>query len=70
MQGEVVIGLLRDENALTISLQQLNGPPVVLPRANVRYAQAQPWSLMPEGLEEGLTRQGMADLLEYVLHPP
>jgi hypothetical protein len=47
-------------------LQQLNGRPVVLPRTNIQYFQAQPWSLMPEGLEEGLTPQGMADLLEYI----
>jgi hypothetical protein len=38
-----------------------------LPRTNIQYLQAQPWSLMPEGLEEGLTPQGMADLLEYIL---
>jgi hypothetical protein len=40
---------------------------VVLPRQNIQYLQTQQWSLMPEGLEEGLTPQGMADLLEYVL---
>jgi hypothetical protein len=38
----------------------------VWPRDNIQYLQAQTWSLMPEGLEEGLTPQGMADLLEYV----
>ena len=43
------------------------GRPVVLPRTNIQYLQAQPWSLMPEGLENGLTPQDMADLLEYVV---
>ena len=66
-EGEALIGLLHDENATTLTLQQLNGLSVVLPRANVLYLQAQPWSLMPEGLEEGLTPQGMADLLEYIV---
>jgi putative heme-binding domain-containing protein len=66
-EGENVIGLLRAENAVTISLQQLNGRNVMLPRNNIQYLQAQPWSLMPEGTEAGLTPQGMADLLEYVL---
>jgi hypothetical protein len=45
------------------------GTQVVLPRANIQYLQAQPWSLMPEGLEAGLTTQGMADLLEYIVRP-
>ena len=67
--GEVLIGVLRNENATAVTLQQLNGDPVVLPRANVRYLQAQPWSIMPEGMEEGLTPQDMADLLSYILGP-
>jgi putative membrane-bound dehydrogenase-like protein len=68
-EGETLIGLLRGDNAATVSLQPLNGRPVVLPRANIQDLQAQPWSLMPERLEEGLTPQGMADLLEYILRP-
>jgi putative heme-binding domain-containing protein len=67
--GESLIGLLRDQNPATITLQVLNGTQVVLPRANVQYLQAQPWSLMPEGIEAGLTAQGMADLLEYIVRP-
>jgi putative heme-binding domain-containing protein len=68
-EGETLIGLLRGDNAATVFLQPLNGRPVVLPRANIQDLQAQPWSLMPERLEEGLTPQGMADLLEYILRP-
>ena len=67
--GESLIGLLRDQNPATITLQVLNGTQVVLPRANISYLQPQPWSLMPEGLEAGLTTQGMADLLAYILQP-
>ena len=66
-QGEPLIGLLRDENPTTITLQGSKGRPVVLPRDNIQYLQAQPWSLMPEGLEAGLTAQNMADLLEYLI---
>jgi putative membrane-bound dehydrogenase-like protein len=64
--GENVIGLLRADNPTTVCLQPSSGRPVVWPRDNIQYLQAQTWSLMPEGLEEGLTPQGMADLLEYV----
>jgi putative membrane-bound dehydrogenase-like protein len=67
--GEILIGRLRHENSTAVTLQQLNGVTVVLPRANIGYLEAQPWSLMPDRLEEGLTQQDMADLLEYVLRP-
>ncbi len=68
--GEPLIGLLRDENPATITLQRLKGGPIVLPRSNIQYLQAQSWSLMPEGIEEGLTPQDMADLLEYIITAP
>jgi putative membrane-bound dehydrogenase-like protein len=65
--GESLIGLLRNANSTTITLQLLNGAQVLLPRTNIQYLQAQAWSLMPEGLEAGLTPQNMADLLECVM---
>ncbi len=66
-EGENRVGLLRGENPATVCLQEPSGRSVVLPRHNIQYLQTQQWSLMPEGLEAGLTPQGMADLLEYVL---
>jgi putative membrane-bound dehydrogenase-like protein len=66
-EGENLIGLLRGDNTATVCLQEPSGRSVVLPRPNIQYLQTQQWSLMPEGLENGLTPQGMADLLEYVL---
>jgi putative heme-binding domain-containing protein len=69
MEGEALIGLLRNENAATITVRQLNGVTVVLPHANVRHLDEQSWSVMPEGMEEGLTPQDMADLLGYLLRP-
>ena len=68
--GEIAIGLLMNENPATITLGQLNGVQIVLPRGNMLSLQAQPWSLMPEGLEAGLSPQDMADLLEYVVTAP
>ena len=48
--GESLVGLLRDQNPATITLQLLkNGAQIVLPRANLSYLQPQPWSLMPDG---------------------
>jgi putative heme-binding domain-containing protein len=65
--GEALTGLLRNENPITITIEPSAGGPVVLPRLNIQYLQAQSWSLMPESLDDGLTPQDMADLLEYVM---
>jgi putative heme-binding domain-containing protein len=67
VEGECRVGLLRGENPTTITLLPLGSEPLVFPRGNLQYLEAQPWSLMPGGLEEGLTAQDMADLLNYVL---
>ncbi len=67
--GEVLLGMLTGENAATITLQQLDGGSKVWPRDNIQYLQPQSWSVMPDGLEAGLTPQQMAELLEYVVRP-
>ncbi len=68
--GENLVGLMADENARTITLRQANGNQMVVPRANIESVYPQTWSIMPEGFEEKLSLQGMADLLEYLAAPP
>src|SRR5207253_7735804 len=63
---ENTLGILRDENAAVVTLHQPEGAEIVWPRLNIESLQPQPWSLMPEGLEQGVTPQAMADLLEYL----
>ena len=67
--GENLLGILTDHNQQTITLRQATGDQV-WPRGAIDFLQPQPWSLMPQGTEEGLSVQGMADLLEYVLTAP
>ncbi len=64
--GETFIGVLVNSNDAAITLRLVNGDTVILPRINIQAIRRQEWSLMPEGLESGLTMQNMADLLEYV----
>jgi putative heme-binding domain-containing protein len=45
------------------------GSETVIPRAGIASMESQGRSLMPEGLEEGLSAQDMADLLEFILAP-
>ena len=65
--GQIWAGRARNENKQTVTLQQFSGTEVVLPRANIASMNPQPWSIMPEGLEKGLSPQDMADLLEYII---
>jgi putative heme-binding domain-containing protein len=65
--GESLIGLLAGENQAEVTLRLPGGSEIVLRRNQIASIQTQARSLMPEGLEEGLTPQEMADLLEFVL---
>jgi putative membrane-bound dehydrogenase-like protein len=68
--GENFIGIKTDDNLATLTLRQPAGTRLVWPRLNLQSAQTQMWSLMPSGLEQGLSPQNMADLLEYVMTTP
>jgi len=65
--GDVYTGILSAETSANISLLQPNGQRTDLPRAQLLHFQSQKQSLMPEGLENGLSAQQMADLLAYIL---
>jgi len=63
---ENLMGIVSDENSTVITLRQPDGIEIVWPRLNIEALQAQPWSLMPEGLEQTLTVPAMTDLLDYL----
>jgi putative heme-binding domain-containing protein len=65
--GDIYTGILSAETSANISLLQPNGQRADLPRAQLMHFQSQKQSLMPEGLENGLSAQQMADLLAYIL---
>jgi len=67
---ENVIGIVQDQNPTLVTLLQPDGTEVVWPRLNIDTLQPQPWSLMPEGLEQGLGPKEMADLIEYLTSLP
>jgi putative membrane-bound dehydrogenase-like protein len=63
---ESFIGLVSNETANTLTVSQAYGKADVIPRSNIKRMQSQGQSLMPEGLEAGLTPQGLADLIGYI----
>ncbi len=64
--GESLLGLLVQESSHQVVLRQAYGREVVVPRADIATLESLGKSLMPDGLEEGLSPQDLADLLEYV----
>ena len=64
--GESMVGIILDDNRWTLTLSQVGGSKLVWPQLNVSSVRPQSWSLMPDGLEQGLGAQAMADLMEYV----
>ncbi len=68
--GERFAGIIAHEDPITITLRQPEGVDIVLPRGDIESVTAEQWSLMPVGLEQGLSTQAMADLLRYIMISP
>ncbi len=64
--GESFLGVLTGENPLSVMLKTSNGESTRIGRENISSLRGSDKSLMPEGLEEGLSAQDVADLLEFV----
>jgi len=59
-------GLVEAETDSNVTLRMPNGIRQEIKRVNIRSLTSQGLSLMPEGLEENLTPQDMADLIAYL----
>ena len=64
--GDSYTGLIVNENAGSITVRQPLGIEVVVARSQIAKMQASRLSLMPEGLEEGLNNQDLADLADFI----
>jgi putative heme-binding domain-containing protein len=64
--GATFIGLVNDDRPDTIVVSRRDGSREVWPVSNIASTEPQAWPWMPMGLEQGLTPQSMADLLEFV----
>jgi putative heme-binding domain-containing protein len=64
--GESILGIIVNDTASSITLRQAYGMETVVLRSNIKKLKNQGQSLMPEGLEEGLKPQNLADLLEFI----
>lgn len=64
--GESLVGLIVNETSTSITVRQAYGKEDVVPRSRIHRMHSQAQSLMPEGLEAGLSPQGLADLLQFI----
>jgi putative membrane-bound dehydrogenase-like protein len=59
-------GIIVSETATTLTIRQAFGEEATVDRADVLHMEANQLSMMPEGLEEGMTRQALRDLIGYL----
>jgi putative heme-binding domain-containing protein len=64
--GRIIDGLLIDETADALTLQQKGGERVTVPRQEIEKVQSPGVSLMPEGFERTLDQEAMSHLLSYL----
>jgi putative membrane-bound dehydrogenase-like protein len=65
--GRQLTGMVTAESATSITLTRGEGASDTVLRSEVDQLQSTGMSLMPEGLEKQLDKQGMADIIEYVM---
>jgi len=65
-RGETLLGLIGSETATSLTLRRANGDESIVLRSDIAQIQSVGLSVMPEGLEVGLSHQDVADLLEYI----
>ena len=65
--GDSYVGIIASENAAGLTLRMAGGVEQHVQRSKIATMQSQGRSLMPEGLEERMSQQDMADLLEFIL---
>jgi putative membrane-bound dehydrogenase-like protein len=68
--GRTLVGVVKAETATSFTIAAPGGTNEVVLRADVKSRTAAPRSLMPDGLEAGLTPQDFADLIAFLRAAP
>jgi putative membrane-bound dehydrogenase-like protein len=68
-QGQVLTGLVVSETAGSVTLRRAEGAQDVVLREQIEELRATGKSLMPEGLEQNLSEENLADLLAFLAQP-
>jgi putative heme-binding domain-containing protein len=65
--GQVLSGMIAAESAASVTLRRGEKQEDTILRSQIEAIAATPKSVMPEGLEQQLTKQDLADLIAYLL---
>jgi putative membrane-bound dehydrogenase-like protein len=68
--GRTLDGIIADESASSLTLKRAEGVTETVLRRDIAAITGSGLSLMPEGLESGVTVEQMADLIAFLLPPP
>jgi putative heme-binding domain-containing protein len=68
-QGKVISGLVAAENKDNLTIRREGGAEEMILRADIEEFQPTGKSLMPDGFEQKLTHQQLADILEFLRQP-
>lgn len=69
IDGKLLTGFIASETAASVTLRRAGEPDDTVLRSQIKELRAEGKSLMPEGLEQGLTAQDIADLLSFLQKP-
>lgn len=64
--GQTLAGIITNDTASSMSLKMMGGVEKTLQRSEIKGSSSSGQSLMPEGLESGMSVEDMADLLSYI----
>ncbi len=67
--GDTYTGFIANESATTATLRRANEPDITLKRSDLKEFSTIGKSLMPDGLEAGMSEQDFADLIEFLRRP-
>jgi putative heme-binding domain-containing protein len=65
--GDSQVGIIASETASSVTLRMALGMEVTIPRSDIKSLRTAGLSMMPEGLEDGLKPQDLANLMDYVI---
>jgi len=64
--GQTLAGIITNDTASSVTLKMMGGAEKTLQRAEIKGSASTGQSLMPEGLETGMSVSDMADLLSFI----
>ncbi len=67
--GDTYTGFIANESTTTVTLRRANEPDITLKRSELKELTTSGKSLMPDGLEAGMSEQDVADLIEFLRRP-